>query len=384
MAEDINLIFEKYLEVVEESKAQKTQLSPGARATAGQHYWKGALAGNLGTKEGHNFFAGNFPQIPDYQSQKIKDEIREILINKELQDPSMHFSVTGENSTLDKNTQNTFEKMRKSKHMDRFLVINGDSGDILIPFFDLPRAINEFSLYARSYTTDPKEKKAIANFLEKSLGMILDEENYKRIYKNTSVFFDNRVFKQDHTENQIHTGDTYENHKEGIISALNGLNETPVKFIDPKLEPSFYTLRTHTMRGGKEVHRHSLFGTTNVRTKFSPKKEQPQENLPQTSGITTLHKTGRSATEEEVLQDQIKTLKKQMIALVFKKAPKSEIDDVKSKIDELNRASLKAAPSVGAAVENLEPTKPKKTIKKTSKGKIKKESYQPFVREILF
>ena len=73
-----------------------------------------------------------------------------------------------------------------------------------------------------------------------------------------------------------------------------------------------------------------------------------------------------------------------MIALVFKKAPKSEIDDVKSKIDELNRASLKAAPSVGAAVENLEPTKPKKTIKKTSKGKIKKESYQPFVREILF
>jgi hypothetical protein len=330
----------------------------------------GALAFGLGQKEAENFYAGNTGLTSDMTKQYRSDKTYEQIVEEELNDPEKHISVTGSEGIVSPKSQKTFLAMRDSKEMDRYLNIS-DTDDILIPFFSLAQTINNFSLHARN-SDDENVKKAIAEFLTKTLKFLQKESNYRKIYANANVFFDNKKFVADSKENITDPADTYDEHIGGITEALKGLQQKPVQFIDPKLEPSFYKFRKKTLFGDKDVS-FAIDPTKGERQAFSPASE-PHTNI---GGMMPTQKIGRSATEEEVLQDQIKTLRKQMMTLMFRKAPKSEIDAVKAQIDELNRASLQAVPSVGSAAET--PTsKPKR------KKSIKKESYEPFVRNILF
>jgi hypothetical protein len=167
MAEDINLIFEKYLEVIEEAgKGHKPQ-SYGDVMLGKQHTQKGALAFGLGQKEAENFYSGNTGLTPEITKQYRSDKTYEQIIGEELNDPEKHIVVTGSEGIVSPKSQKTFLAMRARKELDRYLNIS-DTEDILIPHFSLAQTINNFSLHARN-SDDENVKKAIAEFLSKTL-----------------------------------------------------------------------------------------------------------------------------------------------------------------------------------------------------------------------
>jgi hypothetical protein len=330
------MIFEKYLEIIEEAKASRMQ-GRGTRPDvfgSKQFLQKTAHKGTEGAKEAHGF---NLATSRGISQRELGYNRQDIFYNalRYYRQNNMYYVLFGEGSTLDPKTQNKLKQFIEKEYPDHVIFSDEIDDKKIISFWNIPKAIKEFSMFAN---IEPKYKDVFIKILYQLYDLLSDENNFKNIYK----FSPKVTFLR---KSPVFISDLFNEYKEKIEDAKTKLsnNIIPNVFL---LDNSSFP-RKQDARTGRFVDTPYLTG----------KKEEETKD--------TAYGQTKSEPESEVTGFDPMSPKKSPVK-------PGELEAIHIKSPEQAKQLPTKLSSLG-----------KKPEKKTKK-KVNKESYEPFIKLIPF
>jgi hypothetical protein len=336
MYNDELCIFEKYLEVINEAKASKMQ-GRGTRPDvfgSKQHLQKTAYKGTEGAKEAHGF---NLASSRGISQRELGYNRQDIYYNalRYYRQNNMYYVLFGEESTLDPKTQNKLKQFIEKEYPDHIIFSDEIDNKKIISFWNIPKAIETFSMFAN---IEPKYKDVFIKILYQLYNILSDENNFKNIYN----FSPKVMFLR---KSPVFISSLFNEYKEKIEDAKTKLSNNTIPSIFLLVNSSFP--RKQDARTGRFVDAPTLTGETENQTK------------------DTAYGQTKSEPESEVTGFDPISPKKSPIK-------PGELEAIRIKSPEQAEGLPQKLTSLG------------KTPDKKPKRKIKKESYEPFIKLIPF
>lgn len=344
-------IFEKYLEIIEEAKASRMQ-GRGSRSDffgSKQQLQKTAHKGTEGAKEAHGF---NLATSRGISQRELGYNRQDIFYNalRYYRQNNMYYVLFGEGSTLDPKTQNKLKQFIEKEYPDHVIFSDEIDNKKIISFWNIPKAIQEFSMFAN---IEPKYKDVFIKILYQLYDLLSDENNFKNIYK----FSPKVIFLR---KSPVFISNLFNEYKEKIEDAKTKLSNNTIPSIFLLVNSSFP--RKQDARTGRFVDVPFTTGETEEETKDTAYGQTESEPESEVTGFDPISP---------------------------KKSPfePDELENILIKSSEQAEGLPKKLPSLGRQPES----KPKSTsTPKTSskskkpKRKVKKESYEHFIKLIPF
>lgn len=331
-------IFEKYLEIIEEAKANRMQ-GRGSRPDvfgSKQHLQKTAYKGREGAPEAHGFNLATSPGL----SERERHGIRNVNFLKALELSSdKYFPLLGEESELSGLAQKQLEQFEK-ENPDHYLFQAKKGDQTIIPYWFIPKAIEEFSVFAK--IGDLKE--GFIESLIKLYSFLSRENNFKEVYENSLPII--RLSKTGKGyEDPIKISELYKEYGFKIAKAISDLKRgiVPNMF----LLPNSTFARKQESREGQTYWKEVMLTGGSKQTAFGQTESEPSSEVTGFDPISP------------------------------KKSPvkPGELEAIRIKSPEQAQGLPQKLPSLGKQPESSK-TKPKR--------KVKKESYEPFIKLIPF
>lgn len=346
MHRDSIVMFENYLKKLEESK--KTSISRPDMILSRSHTQKTTMAANPDVPEAHGSNIGRTPALSLKKSDDIRDINFKTYISEDMEE-GYYIMLTGEESKIPASSQKIL-KIIKNENPDnkyfKYLIGN----NISIPYWMIPDCIESFTITAKT-EKDPLIKKSYTDSIIAMYESMSNSTTYKQIYRNCKPIL--RIKTAGGKRELEEVRNTYTEIIPKIINRIKllklntqmGLLLRPFLFHNhtkPRQQVKFNSdqYEDAIFLHAPEEGGHNIFGKTDKEPKHSHDVFDP------TYGVSTgenIRDIGSSSSRSKNLED-----------ILAKDAEHSV-----------------PASSIGSTT-------------KSKKKKIKKESYESFIQNILF
>jgi hypothetical protein len=221
MSIDSKIIFEKYIEALNESKMPKGTPRPDVILSR-QHTQKTTMANNPDAAEAHGANIGKNQAMSLTQSDNIRDRNFETYISEDMSE-GYYIALTGEESKVPKSSQKALKVLAKETPDNKYYkyII---SGNLVIPYWNVPDCIEQFTINART-EKDPVIKKAFIDALVVMYTALSDKQTYNDVYRNCKPIL--RIMQEGGKRELFEVNDTYEEFAPKIINRVKALVGNP-------------------------------------------------------------------------------------------------------------------------------------------------------------
>ena len=132
-------------------------------------------------EESHGATIGRNQALGLTQSDNIRDRNFEMYISEDMEE-GYYIALTGEESSVPKTSQKTLNLLAKETPDNKYYK-NIIGGNLVIPYWNVPDCIEQFTINART-ENDPVVKKAFIDALIVIYKALSDKQTYHDVYRN--------------------------------------------------------------------------------------------------------------------------------------------------------------------------------------------------------